>query len=246
MKRKIFLRNVVCVIFLLLAAGLTASAQSRRSVQGKPTPMPTPTPAPIPLPTPKQTPKPEVVIPKIKFRVVADIPLMVFQQFSRPENVVFWIVQRMESSALVEIKSNVTGTQKKAKEIAVSAAADEHVVYINLNVNSTFSGGGAQTNEGDVSIEYAVLLPQTGKSKLRDRVFMRRGTVSPSRRACYPSMQYADYLLLNASFEVADNIMAKFDLPLPGEKCVNRFANLLMIDEPDSFRTSLINESQID
>ena len=242
MKRKLFLRNVICVIFLLLAAGLTASAQSRRN-QGKPTPMPTPTPAPTPQPTPKPTPKPEDVIPKIKLRVVADIPLMVFQQFSRPENITFWIVQRLESSALVVIKSNVTGTQKKAKEIAASAAPDEHVVYIQFNVNSTFSGGGARTNEGDVWIEYAVFLPQTGKSKLRDRVFVRSGSVPQSRRACYPSMQYADYMLLNASIEVAENIMAKFDLPLPPEKCGNRSANLLKIPEPSPFQTGIINES---
>ncbi len=243
MKRKIFSRNVVCVIFLLLAASVMASAQSRRSVQGKPTPMPTPTPALTPQPTPKPTPKPEEVIPKIKLRIVADIPLMVFQQFSRPENITFWVVQRLESSSLVQIKSNVTGTQKKAKEIAVAAASDEYVVYIQLNVNSTFSGGGAQTSPGDVWIEYAVLLPQTGKNKLRDRVFLRQGSVSQSRRACYPSMQYADYMLLQASIEVADNIMAKFDLPLPAEKCGNRSANLLRIAEPSRFQTSIMNES---
>lgn len=243
MKRKIFLRNVVCVCFLLLAAALTASAQSRRSVQGKPTPMPTPTPAPTPQSTPKPTPKPEVVIPKTKFKVVADIPLMVFQQFSRPENITFWVVQRLENSPLVQIKSNINGTQKTARELAVNAAADEYVIYIQFNVNSTFSGGGARTAQGDVWIEYAVLLPQTGKNKLRDRVFLRQGSVPQSRRACYPSMQYADYMLLNASIEVAENIMAKFDLPLPPEKCGNRFANLLLIDEPSGFQTSIINES---
>ena len=240
MKRRIFLRNVVCVVLLLLAAGLTASAQSRRSVQGKPTPMPTPTPPPA-TPTPKPTPKPEEIKPTVKLRVVSDIPLMVFQQFSRPENITYWVVQRLENSALIAIKYNASGTQKAAKEIAVSAAADEHVVYLQFNVNSTFSGGGARTNEGDVWIEYAVLLPQTGKSKFRDRVFVRGGSVSQSRRACYPGMSYADYMLLNASIEVADNIMARFNLPLPAEKCANRSANLLRIAEPSLFQTSIIN-----
>lgn len=239
MKRKIFLRNVVCAGFLLLAAVLTASAQAGRRINKTPTPQPTPEPT-TPQPTPK--PKPEVK-PEIKFRIVADIPLTVFQDFSRPEDIARWVVQRLEGSALVEIKSNVSGTQKKAKEIAVAAAADEYVIYLQLNVNSTFSGGGARTSEGDVWIEYAVLLPQTGKSKLRNRVFLRRGSVSQIRRACYPAMRYADYMLLQASIEVADNIMAKFDLPLPPEKCGNRSANLLMIAEPNRFQTSIINES---
>jgi hypothetical protein len=243
MKRKVFSGKMVCVFFLLLTAVLSANAQSRRSVQKKTPPQPTPEPtAPQPVPTP--TPKPEVVEPAVKFRVVTDIPLTVFQDFSRPENITLWVVQRLESSALVQIKSNVPGTQKKAREIAVAAAADEHVIYIQLNVNSTFSGGGARTSEGDVWIEYSVLLPQTGKSKLRDRIFLRRGSVSQSRRACYPAMRYADYMLLQASIEVADNIMAKFNLPLPAEKCGNRSANLLMIDEPSPFQTSIINESR--
>lgn len=243
MKRKIFLRKIVCAFFLLLAAALAASAQSRRNVQTKPTPQPTPEPtAPQPTPTPKPTPKPEVK-PEIKFRVVADIPLTVFQDFTRPEDIARWVVQRFESSGLIEIKSNVSGTQKKAKEIAVSAAADEYVVYLGFNLNPTFSGAGARINEGDVWIEYAVLLPQTGKSKLRDRVFLRQGGVSQSRRACYPSMQYNDYMLLQASIEVANNIMAKFNLPLPAEKCGNRASNLLKIAEPSPFQTSIMNVS---
>jgi hypothetical protein len=217
MNRKIFLRKVFCTAFLLLAAVLTATAQSGRSIKKTPTPQPTPEPT-VPQPTP--TPKPDVE-PEFKFRVVGDIPLTVFQDFSRPEDVLRWVVQRLESSALVAIKSNVSGTQKKAKEIAV-ASTDEYVIYIQLNVNSTFGGGGSRTSEGDVWIDYSVLLPQTGKNKLRDRVFLRSGGVSQSRRACYPSMRYADYMLLQASIEVADNILARFNLPLPAEKCRNR------------------------
>jgi hypothetical protein len=238
MKRKIFLRKVLCAVFLLLAAVLAASAQAGRRINKTPTPQPTPEPT-TPQPTP--TPKPEIK-PEIKFRVVADIPLTVFQDFTRPEDVARWIVQRLENSPLIEIKSNVSGTQKKAKEIAV-ASADEYVVYIQFNVNSTFSGGGARTGAGDVWIEYAVLLPQTGKNKLRDRVFLRQGGVSQSRRVCYPSMRYADYMLLQASIEVADNIMAKFNLPLPAEKCGSRALNLLKIAEPSRFQTSIMYES---
>ena len=242
MKRKIFTRKALCAALLLLAAFLAANAQSRRA-NTRPTPMPTPTPEPVTTPTPKPTPKPEVK-PEFNFRVVSDIPLTVFQDFTRPENVALWVVTRLESSPLVAIKSNVSGSQKKAREIAVAAAADEYVVYIQFNVNSTFSGGGSQTREGDVWIEYSVLLPQTGKSKFRDRVFVRSGGISQSRRACYPSITYADYMLLNASFEVAENIMAKFDLPLPPEKCANRFtADLLKIAEPGGFQTSLVNGS---
>lgn len=239
MKRKMFTRKVFCAAVLLLAAILAASAQSRRA-NTRPTPMPTPTPATTPTPTPKPTPKPEIT-PQFKFRVVSDIPLTVFQDFTRPEDAAGWIVLRLESSPLIQIKSNATGTQKKAKEIAVNAAQDEYVIYIQLNVNSTFSGGGARTNDGDVWIEYAVLLPQTGKNKFRDRVFLRAGSVSQSRRACYPSMRYADYALLQASMEVAEGIMAKFDLPLPPEKCGNRAVNLLEVGEPGIFQTSMIN-----
>jgi hypothetical protein len=240
MKRKIFTRKVFCAGFLLLAAVLAMSAQSRRA-NTRPTPNPTPTPeAATPTPKPKPTPTPEVT-PSVKFRIVSDIPLSVFQDFTRPENAPLWIVTRLESSPLIAIKSNVSGTQKKAKEIAVAAAADEFVVFIQLNINSTFSGGGAQTREGDVWIEYAVLLPQTGKNKFRDRVFLRSGSISQSRRACYPSLRYADYMLLNASFEVADNVLAKFDLPQPPEKCANRFANLLRIAEPGLLQPAIVN-----
>ena len=220
MKRKIFLRMVVCAVCLLLAAVLTANAQAGRRINKTPTPQPTPEPT-TPQPTPKPTPEP-ADIPKTKFRIVSDIPLTVFQDFTRPEEITRWVVQRLESSTLVEIKSSVSGTQKKAKEIAVGAPSDEYVIYLQFNVNSTFSGGGARTEVGDVWIEYAVLLPQTGKNKLRDRVFLRQGSISQSRRVCYPSMRYADYMLLQASIEVAENIMSKFNLPVPAEKCGNR------------------------
>ena len=241
MNRKIFWSKVWCAVFVLLATVSAASAQAGRRISKTPTPQPTPEPT-VPKPTPKPTPEPDVK-PEFKFRVVADIPLTVFQDFTRPEDIARWVVLRLENSPLVEIKSNVSGTQKKAKEAAVAAPADEYVVYLQFNVNSTFSGGGARTNEGDVWIEYAVLLPQTGKNKFRDRVFLRQGSVPQSRRACYPSMRYADYMLLQASIEVADNIMAKFNVPLPAEKCGNRSANLLKIAEPSPFQTSIIKMS---
>jgi len=220
MKRKMFLRKVFCAAFLLLAAVLTVTAQSGRSIKKTPTPQPTPEPT-VPQAMPTPTPKPKVE-PEFKFKVVADIPLTVFQDFSRPEDILRWVVQRLESSALVEVKSSVSGSQKKAKEIAAAAATDEYVIFIQLNVNSTFSGGGARTSEGDVWVEYSVLLPQTGKNKLRDRVFLRSGSVSQSRRTCYPSLRYADYMLLQASIEVADNILAKFNLSPGAEKCGSR------------------------
>jgi hypothetical protein len=201
--------------FFMALTALTATAQSGRNIKKLPTPQPTPEPV-VSQPTP--TPKP-VVKPEFKFKIVSFLPLSVYPNSARPENLLRWVVERLESSPLVEIRGNTSGNQKKAKEAAVNST-EEYVIFLQLNQNSFGPPtASSSTSENDLWIDYAVLFPQTGKNKFRDTIYPRRALLSRNRRMCYPTLRDADYMLMEASIEIADNILAKFNLPIPAEKC---------------------------
>lgn len=201
------------MIFLLtLAAGLTATAQSGRQIKKMPTPAPTPEPTVAPTPTPKPP-----VEPAVKFKIVAYQPPTIYRDFSFPENMPRWVVDRLQSSALVAIAANITGNQKDAKQIAVGST-DEFVVLLQLSQNS-FDSPASVSRSGELSVEYSVFNPQTGKIRFRGSAYLRREMMGRGRRACYPTLRDADYMLWRASVEAADDILSRFNLPRPPEKC---------------------------
>lgn len=201
----------------------TGFAQSGRRMQTKtlPTPMPEVKPE-------KKTPVPKSAVkPIFSLKIVSNIPTPVYNRIPFPEKMLRWISERLETSMLLEIESQQSGSMKNAKEMA-EKATDEYIVFLELNENIFAAGAPPQMSrewEGEIWISFFVFAPKTVKAKqsgtshLKPELLRNRGVLGSRRTACYPTLNDSDYLLWQASYEVAERIIAGFDLPVPPVKC---------------------------
>lgn len=217
-----FFSKFALALILIAAVGASAVfAQSGRRVQTKTLPAPTPEATPEQkLPAPKPAVKPDFFL-----KIVSNIPATSYNQIAFPENMQKWIGERLADSSLLEIIGRQSGRMKDAKEMAKNAT-DEYIVFIELNEN-IFANTTRRTRaiEGEMWISFSVFEPKTGRAKqsgtsyLKPELLRNRGVLGGRRASCYPTLSDSDYLLWQASYEVAERIMAGFNVPVPPVKC---------------------------
>lgn len=230
MLRKRFSNKPHFFYFLLLGIAfsvlLTAApllGQSGRRTQTKPLPTPIPETAPE-----KKTPEPKPALkPEISLKIVSNIPTPVYNRIPFPEKMLQWLNERLESSKLLKVKSQHTGSIKDAKRMA-EQATDEYIVFVDLDENIYAAGTPPQLSrewEGEMWISFSVFAPQNAKAKQSGRAYLKpellrgRGILSSRTASCYPTLTDSDYLLWQASFEAGEKIIAGFGFPVPTAKC---------------------------
>ncbi|MCD9186473.1 MAG: hypothetical protein LUM44_08565 [Pyrinomonadaceae bacterium] len=230
MSGKRFSNKLKFLYFLLL--GITFSVlltanpifgQSGRRTQTKPLPAPIPEAAPE-----KKTPAPKPVWkPEISLKIVSNIQTPVYNRIPFPEKMLQWLRERLESSRLLEVKSQHTGSMKDAKKMA-EKATEEYVVFVDLDENIYAAGTPPQLSrewDGEMWISFSVFAPQNAKAKQSGRAYLKpellrgRGILSSRTASCYPTLTDSDYLLWQASFEAGEKIIAGFGFPVPAAKC---------------------------
>jgi hypothetical protein len=208
------------LVFIFFAADSAAQSGRRTPKVKSPAPVETPTPAP----TPKSKPP---VKPEFSLKVVSNVSQSVYLRISFPEKMLRWTVERLKNSPLLEVAAGESATLKEAQEMAKNS--DDFIVLLELDENSFGNPqpGRTRAASGEIWINFTVLTPQTAKIKQKGRAYLKPellgGGVLNRRSLCYPSLTNEDYLLLQASFEAAERIIAGFNLPVPPVECGQKF-----------------------
>jgi hypothetical protein len=219
---KLFLfRLFICISFSVSLISINAQS-GRRISNPPPTPKPEATPEPTPTPKPKEDIKPEysiIVVSNVRGSMNTN------STFRNPENAYSWVLERMRSSAHLAVQYGGESNLKKAAEMAKSST-ESYVLLLELS-DDNFARptmGNTTVAQGTFWLDFSLFSPTTGKSKMRGRADLRpellRGTVlNRSRRYCFPTLTNNDYLLLEASYEVAERTMNGLNILFPSVKC---------------------------
>ena len=132
-----------------------------------------------------------------------------------------WTVDRLKKSPILDVTLGAPANRHDAVQLA-RAETEAFIVWLQLEENplGQAENVGRRPASGEVWINFSLLSPRTGKTKYSGRVFLNQ----PSARgvesgrvvhACYPNVRGDDYLLLQASLEVAARIMDSLEVPLP-------------------------------
>lgn len=216
-------RTIGAVLFCALVVCGAALAQSGRRQQKTAEIAPVPTPTPEPTPVPRETAE------------VEQIPIMLLSDdavsFDAPRDYSH-LVRDAISQRLREAKSfDIVGGAKSANRGEAHKLAKlekkRSVVWFRLVVPGAFGQDITGQGERDISIEYVVLEPETGKQKASGRAYLgsRRtgiggiglpGGVGLPGGSCYPTGTTREgYYLVEASIEAADRVIQHFGVPLP-------------------------------
>lgn len=214
------IQTVFIVLTGIIIVSSVAKAQSGRRV---PPTVSTPTPTPEPTPTPQPTQE-KTVKPAYSFKVVRYIPQTLYMEFNSPERMHSWVMERLRKSLTLEVLSGGEANRKEAIEMA-KLSEETYIVYLQLDENqfaqSSRGTGSTKAQRGEIWISYYVYSPKTGKTAYSGTAYLQEqrqtgGVLGRSKRQmCYPNVYGDDYLLLGASFEVAERIMSSFRLPIP-------------------------------
>lgn len=202
---------VAAVLFFAANASMgQAGRRPPRRVEASPTPTPEPTPQAKP-PAKAQ----------FSLKVVSDIPLTVHMLFPFPERMQTWTVDRLKKSPILDVTAGAPANRHEAVQLA-RTETEAFIVWLQLEDNplGRAENVGRRPASGEVWINYSVLSPGTGKAKYSGRVVLIQtstGGVGSGRvlNPCYPSVRGDDYLLLQASLEVAARILHSLDVPVP-------------------------------
>lgn len=233
MPKRIFLYRiygikVAALIFtvglMFFCTGLTEAQSGRRAPSKPPVPASEKT---EPEPSSQTTSKVDVK-PEFSVKVVSNIPLSIYRQLVVPEKMHRWVVDRLKSSLLLKVESGASANLKEAKEMAKNSD-DTFIVLLELHENNfaTPPNGGTLATIGEVWIHFYVLTPGTGKLKqqgrgdLKPELLRNQGGILNRQRLCHPILTNEDFLLLQASFETAERIMAGFNVPVRPVECKN-------------------------
>ncbi len=215
--------NFVCVVFLMSFGVFGINAQSGRR----------PVPTPIPNKTPEpETKRDEAVDQKIAVKKAAhsmiissEIPLELMQTFDFPDAWYRWINERLANSKDVEAQYGGQSNRKQATEKA-KLTDESYVLFVQLSEDPFRQPqyGRPTAIDRGVRISYFLLSPQTGKPKLQgiailDPIVLRSKANTIKRTLCYPGMTDSNYLLLEASFQVADRILGGLGAAIPKQDC---------------------------
>ncbi len=192
---------------IALCCFLTAAAQSgRRGPKKAPAPSPTATPEPAPELT-SDSKKPER--PKPELTVVLGMDRTQNLGGFRNINLVLTTVaERIERNRSVELRQVLTDFHRGE---AVERAKREMEAYVVLLEFHPGPSNRVSGSDADFSIHYWVFSPQTGKLKMSGQTYPQdvrnRGIFNPRT----PTV-YGDYLLQDAAEDVAERILAAFNL----------------------------------
>jgi hypothetical protein len=206
-------------LLMFLAVPCATQAQSgRRTATGKGSATPAPSPAPTATPPPAQAGPP--IRPQHSLLVLSDISQNLYFSVPFPERVQTWVTKRLRESPVLEVASGDRANRSEAIKRA-KASAGSFVLFIRLDEtgSSPAMTGTRGANLDDVSISYSLFSPVTGKAKSSGVVYLsQRNTIigggpGSTLPLCYPNVRGTDYILLQASLEIASRIMAALNIP---------------------------------
>ncbi|HEX8174511.1 MAG TPA: hypothetical protein VF543_05260 [Pyrinomonadaceae bacterium] len=200
---------VVASLLLFLTAGGVQAQSGRRAAKPASPSVPAPTPQPEQPAQPK-TPKQ----PQISLLVLSDISQNINFSIASPERIARWVGKRLRDASALAVAEGESVSRKEAINRA-KAAKEGFIIFLQIDQMGYFTTapGSARPNFDDMRINYYIFEPVTGKAKNSGVVYMKdRGSIIGIGRGqglpvCYPGMNRDDYILIQASLEVASRIM---------------------------------------
>jgi hypothetical protein len=184
----------------------------RKIPASKPAP-PKSEPAPSPTPEPRKPRK-----PKFTLRIVQDVSQTLYTSFPFPERLETWTINRLKKSPLLEVSLGDHANRAQAVRLA-KAETEAYIIWLQLeedNLEPDRTGHRAALQD---RINFEILAPETGKQKYAGTIFITQTSrgigLGRIELVCYPGVRGDDYLLLQASLEVAARIMDYLDVPVP-------------------------------
>ena len=215
LKAHIRTRAILAVVVLTLATNASMGQAGRRLPKRVDVP---PAAAPTPEPTPQARPPAKA---QFSLKVVSDISLAVNLLFPFPEKMQTWTVDRLKKSPILDVTVGAPANRHEAVQLA-RAETETLIVWLQLedDLLGKAENAGRRPAAGEVWINYSVFSPHTGKARNSGRVVLSqtstRGVGSGSVvQACYPTVRGDEYLLLQASLEVAARIVDSLHVPVP-------------------------------
>jgi hypothetical protein len=132
------------------------------------------------------------------------------------------VVQRLRDSKSLKLGVEESMTRGEANKRA-KAETQAYILWLELkNDRMDFDPTGRNTRTEDLSIQYVVLEPKTGKVKTQGNVYLRStgsGRVPGIGRSlprCYPQPAYSvEFAVIEAGIETAERVIRAFNLPNP-------------------------------
>ncbi|HKS28263.1 MAG TPA: hypothetical protein VJS44_10605 [Pyrinomonadaceae bacterium] len=200
---------VVASLLLLLAADGIQAQSGRRA----PKPVSPSVPAPTPQPEPAKTKAPTE--PQISLLILSDISQNINFAIASPERITRWVGKRLRDASALSVNEGDSSSRKDAINRA-KALKEGFVVFLQIDQMGyyTTTPGSARPSYDDMRINYYLYAPVTGKAQSSGVVYMKdsRGIIGGIGRGqglpvCYPGISRDDYILIQASLEVASRIM---------------------------------------
>jgi hypothetical protein len=205
------------LLVFLAAQGVEAQSGRRAPKAASPS-APAPTPQPEPAPAQVKTP----VEPQVSLLVLSDISLNVYTSIPSPERLQRWVAKRLRDASALAVAEGESVSRKEAINRAKSAK-DGFVIFLQfdqIGFNTTLPGS-ARPNYDDMRITYSILSPVTGKTSSSGVVYLnQRSSIIGIGRGqgipvCYPGVSRDDYILIQASLDVASRIMSALSVSAP-------------------------------
>lgn len=208
-----------CFALLMLAAVSSGYGQAGRRVQKPKDDPPVPKAAETATaPVKEPTPEPE----KISLLVAGSRSASMRYALGVTDNLPGLVGRRLQDSKRLQVASGGELTRGEAIKRAKNDETKTFIVLIELQGNGfDLDPGNRRTRLEDLSINYVVLEPGTGKVKEQGSVHLRSvngGILGGTRRlpSCYPQVSSnLEYAIAVAGIETADRIIRAFSLVLP-------------------------------
>ena len=200
----------VCALFVIVC-GVAIAAQSGRQVK-KSAAMPIPTPESSPTPKPVEKPKPAFTF-IVGIDRHADFSRVSLSAYS---GVLRNCADRLDDS--LSVKAELASSDLTRADAVRKAKAEKeaHVVWLQLRANNLRGQTGVEDDPYDVSIQYAVFAPTTGKQVTSGNVFP---DAYRNRRIRVPSPTIdEDYYLNQAARGAAERILDHFHVRIPNSR----------------------------
>lgn len=201
---------VIAFLLLFLMTDVAEAQSGRRAAK----PASPSAPAPAPQPEPSAQPK-KPAQPEISLLILSDISQNINFSIASPERIARWVGKRLRDASALSVAEGDSTSRKEATNRA-KAAKEGFIIFLQLDQLGYFTSapGSARPNYEDMRINYYILEPVTGKAKSSGVVYMRdRGGIigvigrGQGLPVCYPGINRDDYILIQASLEVASRIM---------------------------------------
>lgn len=200
---------VVASLLVFLAAGSIEAQSGRRA----PKPASPSVPAPTPQPEPPAQPKTPAQ-PQIPLLVLSNISHDMYMSIVSPERIQRWVAKRLRDASALAVAEGESVSRKEAINRA-KAAKEGFIIFLQIDQMGFYTTlpGTARPNYDDMRINYSIFSPVTGKAKSSGVVYLnQRSSIIGIGRGqglpvCYPGVSRDDYMLIEASLEVASRIM---------------------------------------